>query len=193
MQGLSPYKWQTACNIMNIITGLIAAALYGNIGIKVAYVEVFQELLGAPPLTTKRGKILWVALVPAYWVIAWAICSAIPQFSYISGLVGALCILQFTYTFPAILAFGFQIQKDAMTDEEHYDPATGTYHAVDRGVKRWVRGFMVKWHLNIFNFIYFLGALCTSALGIYSSCLGLISAFNGSSQATSFGCDSPSA
>jgi hypothetical protein len=192
MQGLSPYNWQTACNIMNLVTGLIAAALYGNIGIKVAYVEVFQELFKAPPLTSKRGKLLWVALVPAYWVIAWVVCAAIPQFSYISGLVGAVCILQFTYTFPAILAFGFQIQKDAMTPEESFDPVTKTYNKIDTGMKRWVRGFMVKWHLNSFNFFYFLGALCTAALGIYSSCLGLISAFQGgSSVATSFGCDAP--
>ncbi|KAE9365930.1 amino acid transporter-like protein [Stipitochalara longipes BDJ] len=191
MQGLSPYNWQTATNIMNIITGLIAACLYGNIGIKVAYVEVFQELLHAPPLTTKAGKFLWVALVPAYWALAWVVCAAIPQFSYISGLVGAVCILQFTYTFPAILAFGFQIQKDAMVPEETFDPATRTYNRIDTGVKRWVRGFKVKWHLNTFNFIYFLGALCTAALGIYSSCLGLISAFNGASVATSFGCATP--
>jgi len=63
---LCPYNWQTATNIMNIITGLIAAALYGNIGIKVAYIEVFQGIFNAPPLTTKAGKWLWVALVPAY-------------------------------------------------------------------------------------------------------------------------------
>ncbi|KAH6673236.1 amino acid transporter-like protein [Halenospora varia] len=191
MQGLSPYNWQTATNIMNIVTGLIAACLYGNIGIKVAYVEVFQELFNAPPLTTKAGKLLWVALVPAYWALAWVVCAAIPQFSYISGLVGAVCILQFTYTFPAILAFGFQIQKDAMTSEEIFDPATKQYNYVDRGVKRWVRGFMVKWHLNTFNFIYFLGALTTAALGIYSSALGLKSAFGGASVATSFGCATP--
>ena len=191
MQGLSPYGWQTACNIMNIISGLIAAALYGNIGIKVAYVEVLQELFHAPPLTTKGGKWLWVALVPAYWAIAFVVCAAIPQFSYISGLVGALCILQFTYTFPAILGFGFQIQKDAMTEDEVFDPTTGTYSFQDRGLKRWVRGYMVRWHLNTFNFFYFLGALCTAALGIYSSCLGLMSAFGGTSVATSFGCASP--
>lgn len=192
MQGLSPYNWQTATNIMNLITGLIAACLYGNIGIKVAYIEVFQELFNAPPLTSRAGKLLWVALVPAYWVIAWVVCAAIPQFSYISGLVGAVCILQFTYTFPAILAFGFQIQKDAMIPgTEIFDPATKSYSYVDRGFKRWVRGFKVKWHLNTFNFIYFLGALCTAALGIYSSCLGLISAFSGNSAATSFGCGSP--
>lgn len=191
MQGLSPYAWQTACNIMNLFTGLIAAALYGNIGIKVVYMEVFQAIFNAPPLTSKRGKILWVALVPAYWAIAFVVCAAIPQFSYISGLVGAVCILQFTYTFPAILAFGFQIQKDAMVPEENFDPNTRVYNRIDAGMKRWVRGFKVKWHLNTFNFIYFLGALVTAALGIYSSCLGLESAFNGSSVATSFGCDSP--
>jgi hypothetical protein len=191
MQGLSPYNWQTATNIMNLVTGLIAACLYGNIGIKVAYIEVFQELFNAPPLTSRAGKILWVAMVPAYWVIAWVVCAAIPQFSYISGLVGAVCILQFTYTFPAILAFGFQIQKDAMVPEESFDPTTKTYNKIDTGVKRWIRGFKVKWHLNTFNFIYFLGALCTAALGIYSSCLGLISAFSGNSAATSFGCGSP--
>lgn len=176
---------------MTLVTGLIAAALYGNIGIKVAYVEVFQELLHAPPLTTKKGKWLWVALVPLYWVIAFVVCAAIPQFSFISGLVGAVCILQFTYTFPAILAFGFQIQKDAMLPEEHFDPATRSYGYVDTGVKRWVRGFGVKWGLNTFNFVYFLGALCTAALGIYSSCLGLIGAFSGNSVATSFGCAAP--
>jgi hypothetical protein len=191
MQGLSPYNWQTATNIMNLFTGLIAAALYGNIGIKVVYVEVLQEIFNFPSLTTKFGKLLWIGLVPAYWAIAFVVCAAIPQFSYISGLVGAVCILQFTYTFPAILAFGFQIQKDAMTSEEHFDPTTGVYTRIDSGLKRWIRGFMVKWHLNTFNFIYFVGALTTAALGIYSSCLGLISAFNGASAATSFGCSPP--
>lgn len=54
-----------------------------------------------------------------------------------------------------------------------------------------MRGFKVRWGLNTFNFFYFLGALCTAALGIYSSCLGLIGAFNGASVATSFGCATP--
>lgn len=191
MQGLSPYNWQTATNIMNIITGLIAAALYGNIGIKVAYTQVFCELLNAPSLQTKAGKILWVVMVPIYWIIAFIVCAAIPQFSYISGLVGAVCILSFTYTFPAILAFGYQIRKDAMVPEEQFDPSTGTYSRIDTGIRRLARGYMVKWHLNTFNLIYFLGALCTTALGIYSSVLGLISAFSGTSVATSFGCATP--
>jgi hypothetical protein len=192
MQGLSPFGWQVATNVMNLVTGLISAALYSNIGVKVAYVEVFEEFLGFPPLTTKKGKILWTVLIPIYWVVAWVVCAAIPQFSLVSGLVGAICILQFTYTFPAILAFAFQIQKDAMTPAESFDPISGTYSYQDRGFKRWVRGFMVKWHLNTFNFIYFLGALVTAALGIYSSVEGLIEAFDGGgASSTSFGCASP--
>lgn len=79
-----------------------------------------------------------------------------------------------------------------MLPEERYDEATGKYIRVDNGWKRWVRGFMVKWHLNTFNIIYFLGALCTSALGIYSEVEALIGLFGpGGSAATSFSCTSP--
>lgn len=191
MQGLSPYNYQTATNVMNIITGLIAAALYGNIGIKVAYIEVFQELLHVPALNTRTGKLLWVALVPLYWALAFIIAAAIPQFTYISSLIGALCILSFTYTFPALLAFGFQIRYDAITPEEHFDPATGIYHGIDTGFKRLRRGFMKKWILNSCNLFYFLGALTTCVLGVYSACVGLVDAFDGSSASTSFGCASP--
>jgi len=36
-QGVSPYGWQTAGNMLAVSSGLIAAGLYGNIGIKVLY------------------------------------------------------------------------------------------------------------------------------------------------------------
>jgi hypothetical protein len=191
MQGLSPYSWQTATNIMNLITGLIAAALYGNIGLKVLYLEVLQDVFGFPPLTVRRGKFLWAALVPIYWALAFIIGAAIPQFSYISGLIGALFILSFTYTLPALLALGFWIKKDAMTEGERFDPATGSTNYVDTGAKRWVRGFMKRPVFNTWNFIYVLGSLATTALGMYSSIEGLISAFSGTSAATSFGCSPP--
>jgi hypothetical protein len=64
----------------------------GNIGIKVLYVEVLQEFFRFPPLTSKKGKYLWIALVPIYWALAFIVCAAIPAFSAISGLVGAVCI-----------------------------------------------------------------------------------------------------
>lgn len=191
MQGLSPYNWQTAANTMFLFSSLIAACLYGNIGIKVMYSNVFEEILGAPPLTSKKGKWLWVGLVPVYWAVAFIVCSAIPQFSYISGLVGAVCILQFTYSFPPLLMLGFEIQKDAIMDGEGFDPATGIVTRKDSGIKRWVRGFKTKWHVNSFNLVLFLGACTTAGLGIYSSIVSLIAAFGGTSVATSFGCTAP--
>ena len=191
MQGLSPYSWQTATNIMNLVTGLIAAALYGNIGMKVLYVEVLEEVFRFPPLTASRGKTLWAIMVPVYWAVAFIIGAAIPQFSYISGLVGALFILSFTYTLPALLALGFWIQKEAMLPEERFDPTSGTCNYVDTGMKRWVRGYMKRPFFNTWNFLYMLGALATTALGMYSSIEGLISAFSGTSAATSFGCTAP--
>jgi hypothetical protein len=44
IQSINPYNYQTAGNILSIMGGLIAAALYGNIGIKVIYNNVFMEI-----------------------------------------------------------------------------------------------------------------------------------------------------
>ena len=42
-QGVSPYGWQTAGNMLTLISALIAAGLYGNIGIKVFYNNVLMD------------------------------------------------------------------------------------------------------------------------------------------------------
>ena len=76
--GLSPYGWQACCDMLVVISGLIAAGLYGNIGIKVLYNQVLQELFGAPPLTSKTGKYVYAAIVPIYWSIAFVVAAAIP-------------------------------------------------------------------------------------------------------------------
>ncbi len=36
-QGVSKYAWQTISNTIALITGIIAAGLYGNIGISACY------------------------------------------------------------------------------------------------------------------------------------------------------------
>ncbi|OTB03245.1 hypothetical protein M426DRAFT_322032 [Hypoxylon sp. CI-4A] len=191
MQGIAAYGLQTAANIISLVSNLIGAVLYSNIGLKVVYIEVFHNLLGFPDLTTKTGKIWWAALVPVYWAVAFIVAAAVPQFSYIVGLVGALFILSFTYTFPAWLAMGYWIKKDAMIEEEErFDPATNTYNYVDSGWKRWMRGFMKKPFFNLFNLFYFLGALVTCGLGCYSSIESLRQAFE-SNIATSLSCTPP--
>lgn len=58
----SAYRFQTLGNAVSFISALIAALLYGNIGIKVFYSAVLRDVFRLPPLDKKRGKLLWVAL-----------------------------------------------------------------------------------------------------------------------------------
>ncbi|KAH8884394.1 transmembrane amino acid transporter protein [Thozetella sp. PMI_491] len=190
-QGLSPYVWQTVCNVLAVVSGIIAATLYGNIGIKVIYNYVLAELLNAPPLHTKPGKILWAFIVPIYWIIAFVIAAAIPDFFGLTSVTAAICFVQFTYTFPAFIGLGFFVQRNAMSGEETFDPVTRAVTRRDSGVKRWIRGFCTRrvW-LNVILLVYTLGSLAVSGLGAYSAIMGLIDAFQ-TPQINAFTCTSP--
>jgi hypothetical protein len=190
-QGLSPYGWQTTCNIIAVISGLIAATLYANIGIKVIYNNVLVELLHAPPLYTKQGKYIWATIVPLYWSLAFILAASIPDFFGLTSVTAAICFVQFTYTFPAFLGLGLFIRKGAMKGEPEFDPATGTIRRKDSGIRRLIRGYFSKyWWLNIILTIYTLGSLVVSGLGAYSAISTLIEAFK-TPQVTAFTCKSP--
>jgi hypothetical protein len=62
-----------------VVAGLIAAGLYGNIGIKVLYNNVLMDLFSAPPLITKNGKLIWIILVPIWWTIGYLIAAGIRE------------------------------------------------------------------------------------------------------------------
>jgi len=189
--GISKYGLQTAGNVFAMVSALIAAALYGNIGIKVMYNSIFVEMFKAPPLTTKAGKLVWAGLIPVYWSIAFVIAAGIPDFSGLTGIVAAVCILQFTYTFPPLLAVAYMVKKNAMLPEEGFDPATGEVRKVDSGLKRVIRGFFAqRWYMNVFNVIYMGGALAMAGLGSYGAIENLINAF-ASGATNSFVCKSP--
>jgi hypothetical protein len=131
-------------------------------------------------------------MVPLYWALAFVIAGAIPNFGDFQSLVGAFCIGNFTYAFPALLKIGFDIQKGAMLPEESFDPITKKYIRKDEGMKRWVRGFKKTWMMTSFNIFYFLGALVVCALGMFAAISALMTAFgDGGTVATSFGCTSP--
>lgn len=191
MQGLSPYGFQTAANILSVLVGLISSALYGNVGFKVIYIEVFQGVFGLPPLTQRGGRIAWMVSIPVYFIIAFAIAGAIPQFAYITGFIGALFGMTFTYTMPGIMAIAYWLRSDAMVPDEKYDPQSRTYSYIDTGLKRWTRAFMKRPVFHIFNTIYVLGSIATTVLGVYASVIGLIDGFSGKNIATSFGCTTP--
>ncbi|KAJ5913617.1 hypothetical protein N7504_002500 [Penicillium tannophilum] len=192
--GISKYSIQTAGNVFAMLSGVIAAGLYGNIGVKVIYNNIFVEFFHCPPLTARAGKFMWVALIPIYWAIAFVLAAGIPSFSGLTSVVAAFCILQFTYTFPPMLATLFWIRKYALTDGEGFDPSTGETVRHDRGFTRFARGFKSMGTKRIvfssFNLFYFLGALALAGLGAYSAITGLISAYS-SEVTTSFTCKSP--
>ncbi len=189
-QGISSYAWQTVSNVFYIVSSLIAGVLYGNIGIKVVYNNVLLELLKFPSLSTKAGKLVWVAVVPIYWGVAFVVAAAIPQVSNLSGLIAAACILQFSYTFPPMIMLGFQIKKDALQAGEGFDPRSGRTTHHDSGFARYRRGYMKKFLFNTFNLIFFLGSCVTAILGIYSAAKGMKEAY-GAGAPPSFSCRSP--
>jgi hypothetical protein len=131
-----------------------------------------------------------IDLVPIYWSLAFILSAAIPQISNLLTFVGALCILQFSYTFPAILMVGYNCQNDSILPEETFSPTTGLPVRVDSGVNRWMRGFRQKLLLNTFDTFYFFGALACCGLGLYSSITGMITQF-ATTDIKPFSCNSP--
>lgn len=189
-QGMSPYGWQFVGNVLAVISGLIAAGLYGNIGIKVFCNNIHMDLCRAPPLTTTSGKQLWAAIVPIYWSVAFVVAASIPNFFGLVSVVAAFCVIQFCYSFPPLLALGFWIQKNAMGQDEGFDPATGVVSRHDSGIRRRARGFFSKsWYMNVWRVIYLGSAPATAGLGAYASIEAIIIVFQ-NPQVNSFACRS---
>jgi len=188
-QGVQPYGWQTFGNVLELITGIIAACLYGNIGIKVFYNNVGRDLIHFPLLESKKGKWIWAGLVPLYWIIAWLIATCIPQVISWITLVGAGAILQFTYTFPPFMMIGFKVQRDSILPEETFDPMTGQVNRVDRGMKRWIRGFKKELLWNVWDLIFYLGACTTCVLGLYAAFTTMAFDYKHNPNNTAFNCN----
>ncbi|KAF2152768.1 transmembrane amino acid transporter [Myriangium duriaei CBS 260.36] len=189
---VQPVHLQTAGNVFYLITSFIACLLYFNIGMKTVYIEVFESAFNFPTITSKKGKWLWYALGPIYWIVAFLVAAAVPNLNGISGLVSSLLILNFTYTFPALVYIGYRCQLGAQLPGEGFDPATGVTTRHDTGIKRWIRGYTKVWYITIPNTIYFLGGLACSGMGTWAAVEGLIAVFGpGGTVATSFGCAAP--
>lgn len=117
--------------------------------------------------------------------------ASIPDFAGFTGIVAAVCILNFTYTFPPLLHLGMAIQRNAARSEGGFNGETGEIDAQDRGVKRWVRGFFAhRWYINVFNVLYMLGALALCGLGVWGSVENLIKVYS-VPQLNAFVCVSP--
>ncbi|POY72763.1 hypothetical protein BMF94_4170 [Rhodotorula taiwanensis] len=195
-QGVSKYAWQTVGNVLALITGAIAAALYGNIGLKVLYINIVEGIFKGPPLMSKKGRLVWGVSVIFFWGAAFAIGSGIPSVGTLSGLVAAICIFQFTYTFPPLFMLALEMHKDAMKADEPFETAGVAPRQADtwRQASRWRRGIfggtMKSTILKFVYFVFFLASLATAGLGMWASGTDLREAL-AAGAASSFGCASP--
>ncbi|KAF7309787.1 Aa-trans domain-containing protein [Mycena indigotica] len=193
-QGVSKYSWQTVGNSLSLISGIIAAGLYGNIGIKVVYHNIIVDWFKGPQLMSTKGHYIWAVLVVLYWALAFIVASAIPQVAVINGLIAAIAIMQFTYTFPPMLRLGYDVISDAMAADYPFNPATGMPNRVDtwQDWSRWKRGlFSGRWYFKLFNFLLMLAALAMAGLGLWAAGETAKTVFSSAGAATSFGCKAP--
>ncbi|KNZ81773.1 N amino acid transport system protein [Termitomyces sp. J132] len=173
-QGLSIFAWQTVCNALSLVTGLIAAGLYGNIGIKIIYINIVEGWFNGPRLLSRTGRLVWTPMVVVYWALAFVIGSAIPQVQTISALIAAIAIMQFSYSFPLLLR------------------VAGTVDALILGVIGLVGGmFSGRWYFKLFNFLTGLAALAMAFLGMWGAGKTIQTTFAHAGAATSFGCSPP--
>jgi hypothetical protein len=132
-----------------------------------------MEMLNAPPLITRSGKILYAIIVPIWWSISFIIAIAIPDYFGFVSVVAASMLMNLTYAIPPFAALGFDIQKNAIRSGEGFDPNTGRVIKTDTGVKRWWRGFWsggtVQVGMNVWHVVYFLCALAMCGLGMYAA------------------------
>ncbi|SOV08725.1 related to neutral amino acid permease [Ustilago sp. UG-2017a] len=206
--GIAKYSFQTVCNMLAILSGTIAAALYGNVGLKVIYLNTVQTFFKGPALNSPRGRVIWAGVSVVYWALAFVIASSIPQVQTISGLIAAIAIVNFSYSFPFMLALIFCIKRDAMEGDTPFTPANearkqdtwsqwsrwqrglfGGYYEYPLLAGRMVAipGIMVKVVLLIVT----LGAYTLSGLGMYGSGESIKETFAAGGAATSFGCAAP--
>ena len=164
--------------MITLVAALIAAGLYGNIGIKVLYNNILVDIFKAPLLVSRRGKIIYACIVPIWWTIAFVIAASIPDYFGFVAIISASMLLNLTYTLPPFFALGYDIQKNAMRTErgEGFNPTTGQTTRTETTVQRWTRGFMSGGPLavakNVWHVLYFLASLSMCGLGMYAAVVG---------------------
>ncbi|OQE06788.1 hypothetical protein PENVUL_c016G02336 [Penicillium vulpinum] len=195
-QGISIYAWQTVGNILSLLSALICAGLYGNIGVKIVYNNILMDIFSLPPLTTRVGKIVYASLVPVWWTIAFIIAAAIPDYFGFVSIISASMLLNLTFTMPPLFALAFDIQKNAIRTEvgEAFNPITGEVLRTETTTARWIRGFCsggpFQVAINIWHVVLCLATLSMCGLGMWAAIVGMIDAFK-IPQLTSFSCVSP--
>ncbi|KAG7730136.1 hypothetical protein KL933_001216 [Ogataea haglerorum] len=193
--GISSHALQNATNVLSLVSGMLAATLYANVGLKVLYQGFLVSDFRFPQLTTYKGTIVWGALVVIYWACAFIIGAAIPGISELVSIIGAFCIFQFSYTLPFLFILCLLIRMD-VTSPDSYDPVSEKLVKADtlRDWSRWKRGLThggwLRTFIKLSAFLLFLASLACAGLCSYSAIEGAIDYYK-TSTASAFGCKAP--
>lgn len=189
--GITQYNLQTAGNVLTLVSGVFAAVLYGNVGMKVLYQGFLVPNLRFPMLMTKSGALVWAVFIVAYWAIAFVIARGIPIINDLVSLIGALCIINFSYTFPFLFTLVYLIRKDAASlDSFDSRTDTTTLHDTWMSWSRWRRGFFTGRSHTALRGVLALLTLCSltlSGLGMYGAITEIIDDVS-TNLAKGFGC-----
>ncbi|OQO03544.1 hypothetical protein B0A48_10208 [Cryoendolithus antarcticus] len=112
---------------------------------------------------TKKGWIVWVALIAIITLIGFVIAEAIPFFNALLGLISSLFISGFTFYFPAL--FWFQLVKE------------GKWNSSAKNIV-----------LSIMNVIVLFIGIATLGLGTYASVVDILDAYSSGEVRGSFTC-----
>ncbi|SCZ92676.1 BZ3500_MvSof-1268-A1-R1_Chr5-2g08094 [Microbotryum saponariae] len=217
-QGVSKYAWQCIGNGISLVTVTVAAGLYANVGLKVVYTNIVEGVFKGPSLMSRKGQMIWLPMVIIWWVVAWVIGTGLPGLGALTGLVGAVAIFQFSYTFPPFLILGLTVGMDAsLADEPFTTPGVAPKRidtwrdfvscrsgslvlkeplaeSLSASQSRWKRGFAAggskRLAYKIFNVFFFIGALATGGLGMWGTGTALAQTIK-AGAASSFGCAAP--
>lgn len=194
-QSITSVKLQNAMNIIVIISFMLAAVLYGNVGLKAAYNGIFVPDFNFPLLNTRKGSILWPGLVVIYWAVAYVIGSAIPSISTLVSIIGAFCIYNLSYSFPFMFLLALMWRTDAGSLDS-FDLMSMTVTKVDsyRNWSRWKRaissGGRKRTAVKVSLFLLCLASLANCGLCAYTAIEGAIETYK-SSVAAPFTCTAP--
>uniref|UniRef100_A0A060TED3 ARAD1D06270p n=1 Tax=Blastobotrys adeninivorans TaxID=409370 RepID=A0A060TED3_BLAAD len=182
-QGISLYKWQTAMNALILFTQFVSAAIYSNVALKVIYRVIIERLLHGPPMVSVRGRIVWSVSVVLYYILAFVVASAIPQFSNVTAFFAALFMLPFSYLFPPLMMASLRIRIDGLK---------GGFKKVEITNKAWWKQAVGPlWYMKAFDIVLALATGACMGLGCWSSIIAMVDTFKQAGAATSFGCQSP--
>lgn len=201
----------TFCNIASIITAVVAAAVYANVGLKVSYVNIVEDICHGPAIYSRAGRVVWFIWGVVFWAVAFIIVSAVPQINSLSGLISAIAICNFSYSFPALFVLVWLIHADAMEADGEWTPYDGqkrldgwwSASRLGRGLfggmyrvplpgqsgkQLILPGFLVKGFVLALT----LGGFTMSGLGLYAAAETIKTSFAAPGAiSTSFSCQAP--